>query len=191
MAQAPDPVRDGILWIAEDFSRIVRDARPEELGAPTEGTRWTNRQLLFHLVLGQNIAWSAIPLFGLFSHLPPAASRSWSRLLEACTGPYNWVNWAGSAAAGQLLAPGAMVRMMERTTVAIIAWYDRADEAALARGMSVPPSWDPYFSPWMSRREILAWAPQHYRHHRGQLTLTTIADSGPGHAERPDPTPPA
>lgn len=188
MAQAVDPVRDDVLWIAEDFSGLVRRARPEELGAPTEGTRWSNRQLLFHMVLGQNIARAAIPLFGFFSHLPPGASRSWSRLLEAWTGPYNWVNWAGSAAGGQLLGTASMSRMMESTTGGIITWYDRADEAALARGMSVPPSWDPYFSPWMSRRDVLAWAPKHYRHHRRQLTLTTIDEGDPGPGRDTDPT---
>jgi hypothetical protein len=167
-------VREDLLWIADDFGRIVHAAKASELDLPTDGTRWTNRQLLFHMVLGQNIALSAIPLFGLFSHLPPPASRIWSRLLEACAGPYNWVNWAGSAAAGHALKPAAMQGMMERTTRTIVGWYDRADEAALERGMSMPTSWDPYFTAWMSRRDALAWAPKHYRHHRAQLTLTTL-----------------
>ena len=169
-----DPVRADLLWVAGDFRRIVESAAAAELDLPTDGTRWTNRQLLFHMVLGQNIALSAIPLFGLFSRLPPPASRSWSRLLDACAGPYNWVNWAGSAAAGQALPPAAMQRMMDRTTRTILAWYDRADETALGRGMTMPASWDPYFTPWMSRRDALEWAPKHYRHHRAQLTLTTL-----------------
>ena len=40
--------------------------------------------------------------------------------------------------------------------------------------MTIPPSWDPYFSSWMDRAELMAWAPTHYRHHRRQLTLTTL-----------------
>ena len=31
---------------------------------------------------------------------------------------------------------------------------------------------DPYFTAWMSRSDLLAWAPKHYRHHRAQLTLS-------------------
>ena len=53
----------------------------------------------------------------------------------------------------------------------LIHWGDRATAADLARGMSVPPGWDPYFAAWMSRADLLAWAPKHYRHHRAQLTL--------------------
>ncbi|BCT75153.1 hypothetical protein SCMU_09950 [Sinomonas cyclohexanicum] len=169
-------MRRDLLWIAEDFGLIVGTVQASELGAPTRGTRWTNRQLLFHMVLGQNIALTSIPLFGAFSRLPPAASRAWSAALEACTGPYDWVNWAGAVAGARVLGVGAMGRMMDRTTRVIVNWYDRAGPGALARGMSVPPSWDPYFSDWMDRRGILEWAPKHYRHHRGQLTLSTLPD---------------
>ncbi|MEO5315175.1 DinB family protein [Pseudarthrobacter sp. CC12] len=169
-----DPVKAELLWTAADFRSIVLRALADELDLPSSGTRWTNRQLLFHMVLGQNIALLGIPLLGLFSRLPPAASRNWSRLLEACLGPYNWVTWAGSAAAGQVLKPQSMLRMMDRTTGTIVNWYDRADEEALERGMTMPLSWDPYFASWMNRRAILGWAPKHYRHHRKQLTLTTL-----------------
>lgn len=169
-----DPVRVNLLWIAADFRSIIQSARADELDLPSRGTRWTNRQLLFHLVLGQNITLSGIPLFGLFSILPAAASRGWSRLLDACAGLYNWVNWAGSAAAGQVLKPEGMLRMMDTTTKIIVNWYDGADQKALSRGMTMPTSWDPYFTPWMDRRAIFEWAPKHYRHHRAQLTLTTL-----------------
>jgi hypothetical protein len=171
-----DPVRTGLLWIAEDFRRIVGSATPAELAAPSRGTRWTNRQLLFHLVLGQNIARVSIPLFGGFSRLPPGASRAWSAMLEAFTRPYDWVNWFGSVAGARALSTAAMERMMQRSTRAILAWYDRADAGDLARGMSVPPSWDPYFSAWMNRADMLSWAPKHYRHHRAQLTLSSLPD---------------
>jgi hypothetical protein len=40
--------------------------------------------------------------------------------------------------------------------------------------MTIPPSWDPYFSTWMDRAELITWAPMHYRQHRWQLTLTTL-----------------
>ena len=89
-----DPLRRQLLWVAEDFRQIIDTAPARELDAPTRGTRWTNRQLLFHMVLGQNIALTSIPLIGAFSRLPPGASREWSRRLQAFTGPYNWVNWA-------------------------------------------------------------------------------------------------
>lgn len=174
-----DPVKADLLWIAADFRGIVLAASNDELDLPSIGTRWTNRQLLFHMALGQNIALAGIPLLWLFSRLPPSASRRWSRLLNACAGPYNWVNWAGSAAGGRFLKPRGALRMLERTTRTIVAWYDRADSRALSRGMTMPTLWDPYFLPWMSRRDVLEWAPKHYRHHRAQLSLTTLPSLPP------------
>ena len=175
-----DPVKADLLWIAADFRNIVLGASDDELDLPSIGTRWTNRQLLFHMVLGQNITLAGIPLLGLFSHLPPPASRTWSRLLDSCARPYNWVNWAGSAAGGQVLKPAGMLRMMDRTTAVIVNWYGHANQDALGRGMTMPTAWDPYFMPWMSRRDVLEWAPKHYRHHRAQLSLTTLPSLPPG-----------
>ena len=63
---------------------------------------------------------------------------------------------------------------MARDTKWLVGWADGATEAELARGMSVPPSWDPYFSAWMTREDLLEWAPKHYRHHRAQLTLSNV-----------------
>ena len=173
-ASGKDPVREDLLWIAADFRKIILAVPDDELDLPSIGTRWTNRQLLFHMALGQNIALAGIPLLGLVSHLPPSASRNWSRLLDACAGPYNWVNWAGSAAGGKVLTPRAMLGMMDRTTRMIVAWYDRADSRAMGRGMTMPTRWDPYFAPWMDRKDIMEWAPKHYRHHRAQLSLTAL-----------------
>lgn len=169
-----DQARADLLWIASDFRHIVDDARTGELSLPSNGTRWTNRQLLFHMVLGQNIALTSVWLFGMFSRLPPGASRAWSGMLARCTRPYNWVNWAGAVVGARVLAPGSMARMMDRSTAALVHRLDRAAPVDLARGMSVPPSWDPYFFEWMDRRDILEWAPKHYRHHRAQLSLRNL-----------------
>lgn len=48
-----DPVRGQLEWVVGDYAAILKAARPEELDLPTAGTRWTNRQLLFHMLLGQ------------------------------------------------------------------------------------------------------------------------------------------
>ena len=55
MAASSDPVRADVEWIARDYWTILKAARPEELDLPTKGTAWTNRQLLFHMLLGQRV----------------------------------------------------------------------------------------------------------------------------------------
>lgn len=167
--------RAGLVWILADFEQLVADSPLELLDAPSRGTRWTNRQLLFHMWFGQRIARVFIPLIGGFSRLPPRISRGWVLLLTAVTRPYGWINYAASAAGGRVLPLRIMSRWMRRDTQWLLRWADAASPADLERGMDVPTSWDPYFLPWMSRADLLAWAPKHYRHHRDQLTLGPTA----------------
>lgn len=167
---APD-VRAELEWMRDDFDQLVSNATPGFLAAPSNGTKWTNRELLFHLWFGQRIARAFLPIIGVFSRLPPGASRAWARLLTAATEPYEWINYVASAAAGRIVPVETVRAWMRHDTGMLIRWADRATPTDLARGMSVPQSWDPYFLPWMSRGDLLAWAPKHYRHHRGQLSL--------------------
>jgi len=160
-----------LVWIPDDFDRLVTNAATELLDGPTAGTKWTNRELLFHLWFGQRITRVFIPLIGGFSRLPPGASLAWARLLAAATEPHEWINYTASKLGGRLVPLQVARCWMHHDTDSILRWADHASPEDLSRGMSVPPSWDPYFLPWMSRTDLLEWAPKHYRHHLAQLTL--------------------
>jgi hypothetical protein len=158
-------------WIRADYDAITRDAAPGRLDALSDGTRWTNRELLFHMWFGQRIARVMVPVMGGVSRLPAAASRGYARMLAGATGPYEWVNYAASVGGARVAGLDRARRWMAHDTDWLVRWGERATEADLRRGMSVPRQWDPYFAPWMSRSDLLEWAPRHYRHHRQQLTL--------------------
>jgi len=174
MAISSDQVRADLESIARDYRAILKAARPEELDLPTNGTAWTNRQLLFHMLLGQRITRMVIPVMGVFSRLPAGASRGWAAAMTAATPLYNRLNFAGGVVGGRLFTEARMGRQMEAVTAKILHFYDQASPSDLSRGMTIPPSWDPYFSTWMDRAQLMTWAPKHYQHHRRQLTLTTI-----------------
>src|SRR5215469_17768335 len=80
------------------FRRLVEDASRDDLARPTDGTRWTNQQLLFHMLLGYLIMRPLFVLARIFARLPAGNSRVFARLLDATTGPFNWVNYLGSCA---------------------------------------------------------------------------------------------
>lgn len=166
-------VRRELEWVRDDFAALVGSVTRAELDAPSNSTRWTNRELLFHMWFGQRIARLFIPLMGLFSRLPEPVQRGWARLLTAATGPYSWVNYIGSVGGARLLGLGFARRMMDADTARLLHWAERATERDLARGMHVPTAWDPYFSEVMTRADVLAWAPKHYRHHRTQLRVAS------------------
>jgi hypothetical protein len=157
--------------MARDFADLLVSAPTDRLDELTDGTRWTNRQLLWHMAFGQHIARVLMPVVGAFSTLPRPVSRWYATVLSAATVPYDWVNYAGSAAGARLTGLRLARRWMRRDTEWLLSWGAGATDAQLASGMSVPIRWDPYFTPWMSRHDVLVWTKRHYDHHRAQLTL--------------------
>lgn len=160
-----------LRWVRDDFDTLVRAASPLELAAPTSGTRWTNRELLFHMWFGQRITRVFVPLSATFSRLPASVSGRYAQMLTRASRPYEWINYAGGVVGGRVVSADRVRRWMHTDTEAILGWADQATDGELDRGMSVPSGWDPYFTSWMSRRDVLDWAPKHYQHHRAQLTL--------------------
>jgi hypothetical protein len=65
------------------FHSLLTAASRSDLRRGTAGTRWTNEQMLFHMVFGYIIVLALLRLVGLFSRLPASASRGFARVLDA------------------------------------------------------------------------------------------------------------
>jgi hypothetical protein len=81
------------------FHQLLDHATPGDLGRPSEGTRWTNEQLLFHMLFGYLIARALLVLTRTFAQLPEWASMAFARLLDAARTPFHLINYTGSASA--------------------------------------------------------------------------------------------
>lgn len=158
-------------WMQRDFDDLVRSAASADLDRHTDATRWTNRELLFHMWFGQRIARVVVPLIGLTSRLPLWLTRAYAKVLTRATRPYEWINYVGAVVGVRVVGLDRARRWMAADTAWLLTWAQNASPAELARGMDVPETWDPYFASWMNRRDVLEWSPQHYRHHRAQLVM--------------------
>ncbi|MGM7777371.1 hypothetical protein ACSVHC_15310 [Arthrobacter sp. KNU-44] len=70
-----------------------------ELQRKSNGTRWTNEELLFHMVFGYMIFRSLLPLVRIMSRLPRSWGRRFAAGLNAAAGPFDVVNYWGSRVA--------------------------------------------------------------------------------------------
>ena len=154
-----------------DFRRLVETASPAELSRPSDGTKWTNRQLLFHMLFGYLLVRVLIRLVRGFSRLPDGASRAFAAALNAATRPFHVVNYVGSLGGGRVLGRRRMARLMDRVTGSLQTALDRESDDVLERSMHFPVGWDPYFKDVMTLGDVYHYATQHYDHHRRQLTL--------------------
>ena len=141
------------------------------LRRPSNGTRWTNRELLFHMVLGYAVVRVLLPLVRLMGRLPAPVGRGWAALLNAAARPFHQVNYWGPVVAARVLTPAQIDALGARATVGLQRSLQRETEVALHRGMPLPTRWDPYFREWMSLAEVYRYATTHFEHHRRQLTL--------------------
>ena len=154
-----------------DVHHLLATATPDRLRARTDGTRWSNEQLLFHMVFGFLVVRRLLPLVRLLSVLPPWVGRAFAALLDAGRVPFHWVNYAGSCGGAMVFNHARMGWLCDRTIDHLVRSLEREPSERLGRGMPFPTSWDPYFTPFMTLGEVYAYPVLHYRHHRAQLTL--------------------
>jgi hypothetical protein len=74
---------------SQDFHRLLHRATAAELRRPSEGTRWTNQQLLFHMLFGYLVVRALLVPVHIFGLLPAAASKTFARLLDSARTPFH------------------------------------------------------------------------------------------------------
>ena len=153
------------------FHRLLDDATEADLRRPTDGTRWTNEQLLFHMLFGYILIRPLLVLMRIFKRLPRGASRSFARLLNAGTRPFDVVNYLGPLGGAKLLGRRRMGSAFDRMIAYLHRRLDAERDAGLAVGMHYPTRWDPYFRDVMTVADLYRYPTQHFDFHRQQLTL--------------------
>jgi hypothetical protein len=160
-----------------EFHRLLAEAEREDAWAkPTRGTRWTNEQLLFHMLFGYIIVQRLIVLVKLFSRLPDQVSRAYARALDAATRPFDVINYYGSCAGALVYNRRRMGAKMDRVIAALQRKLAREHEDAFRPGMHFPTRWDPFFTDYMTLEGVYRYPGQHFDFHKRQLRLNSPAD---------------
>ena len=169
-----EQIRAEMDRVREDFVHLLSTATRSELNQPTDGTKWNNEQLLFHMLFGYLLVRNLRVLVWAFSRLPDGASRAFAATLDVGTRPFHAINYVSSLFGGRVLGLVGMERVMDRVLDSLQASLREASDELLERGMHFPVGWDPYFKSFMTMRDVYHYPTQHYDHRR-QLTLTTNA----------------
>jgi hypothetical protein len=160
-----------------EFHRLLAEAtRHDTWTKPTRGTRWTNEQLLFHMVFGYMIVQRLLVLVKMFGWLPHQASRVFARGLTAATGPFDAINYYGSCAAALVYNRRRMGTKMDRVIAALQHRAGHESDESLHRGMHFPTRWDPFFKDYMTLADVYRYPGEHFEFHAGQLTLNVTHD---------------
>ena len=77
----------------KEFRRLLDGATAADLRRPSDETKWTNQQLLFHMLFGYLVVRALLPLTRLFGRLPGGASAAFARLLDRVRWAFRLVNY--------------------------------------------------------------------------------------------------
>jgi hypothetical protein len=155
-----------------EFRELLSKASPASLRRRSDGTRWTNRQLLFHMLFGYLIVRTLMPLVDTLGKRPASWSRRFAASLNAGQRPFHLINYLGSCGGGQLLPTSIMTKLMDRTIHSLQRKLAAETDQSLALTMHFPTAWDPYFKDTMSVFDVYHYGTQHFEHHRKQLTVS-------------------
>jgi hypothetical protein len=164
-------IRDEMERARQTFHQLLDHATAAELRRPSDGTRWTNEQLLFHMLFGYLIVRALLVLARIFGRLPDWASMAFGRLLDTVRTPFHLINYAGSCIGARIIPRSRMGGALDRVIAALQRRLEREPAADLRRGMHYPTSWDPFFASYMTLYGLYRYPTQHFDYHRQQLTL--------------------
>jgi hypothetical protein len=154
------------------FHQLLAAAGPDDWAASTHGTRWTNEQLLFHMVFGYMVVQRLLPLVRLMGRLPDGVSAAHALLLNSATKPFHEINYYGSCAAALVYNRRRMGAKLDRVIASMQRQLAQETDEQLRRGMHFPPRWDPFFSDYMTLEDVYGYPGRHFDFHAAQLSFT-------------------
>jgi hypothetical protein len=137
---------------------------------PSDGTKWSNDELLFHMMFGYMIVWSLIWLVKFFSRMPIKVSVIFAAILNVFTGPFNTANYLGSRVGARIYPHDRMGAKFDRVVKSLRRRLAAERDDSLRRQMCFPPRWDPFFKERMSLADVYRYPTQHFDFHRRQLS---------------------
>ncbi|GAB1640460.1 DinB family protein [Krasilnikovia sp. MM14-A1259] len=165
------PIHDDLERVRLDLHQLVERATASQLRRRTDGTKWTNGQMLWHMVFGYLIVWRLLPGVRLCGRLPDGYSRRFAAALNASTRPFHLINYLGGRGGALVFHGPRLTRQLDRIMNRLHRRLDAETEESLARQMHFPVDWDPFFADTMTVADIYHNGTQHYDFHRAQLTL--------------------
>ena len=165
-------ILDEFASVRREFRNLVEVMSEDDLARLSNGTKWTNRELLFHMLFGYLIVRTLVWFCRALSRLPPNATKPAVALMNLSVRPFNWINYIGSVIGAKAFSPRRMSDILDKVTSTLGRWLVDTPDHRLSRRVCVPTKWDPFFKPHMTIFELYHYPTQHFEFHKRQLNLS-------------------
>jgi hypothetical protein len=111
-----DAVRNELHRVRTTFAHHVTEMTSEDLRQKSNGTQWTNREVLFHMLFGYLLVLNLLRIAKLLGPLPRWSTKPFAAILNFGTPLFHRINYLGSVIGGRILQPHVMVRRFDWVT---------------------------------------------------------------------------
>lgn len=130
---------------------------------------WTNGEILAHMTFGFLIMNALLPLARLWGRMPKDSSKWFAWLLNAFTGPFNWINAIGARGQGKVFTHHRIGKIYDRAYFSLLRKIDSIQADEWERGMYYPVKWDSNFDEFMTLEKLFHYPVIHFNFHLNQI----------------------
>ena len=151
------------------FHALLGSMTEDDMHRQSLNPGWTNGEILAHMTFGFLILVVLMPMARLWGRLPKASSRPFAWLLNAVTGPFNWINALGARGQGRVFTYPRAGKIFDYVHTSLLKQVDSIGDDEWQRGMYYPVRWDSNFDEFMTLEKLFHYPVVHFNFHLGQI----------------------
>jgi len=154
------------------FHKALSSLSEHDFQKQSLNSGWTNGEVLAHMTFGFIIVNVLVPMARLWGKLPKSSSRWFAWLLNAFTGPFNWINALGARGQGKVFTRNRIGKIYDRTHFSILRKIHSIKDDEWEHGMYYPTKWDSNFDEFMTLEKLFHYPVMHFSFHLNQISRT-------------------
>jgi hypothetical protein len=154
-----------------EFHQLLNSLSEKDFHRQSLNPGWTNSEILAHMTFGFIIVNVLLPMARLWGRLPKGSSKWFAQLLNAFTGPFNWINALGARGQGKVFTHKRIGNIYDRVYFSLVKKINSIQDDEWERGMYYPTKWDPNFDEFMTLEKLFHYPVKHFNFHLTQIAL--------------------
>lgn len=152
------------------FHSLLASLSEEDFQKQSLNPGWTNGEILAHMTFGFIIINVLLPMARLWGRLPRGSSKWFARLLNAFTGPFNWINALGARGQGRFFTRQRIGKIYDQVYYSLLKKINSIKDDEWEHGMYSPTKWDPNFDEFMTLEKWFHYPVTHFNFHLMQIS---------------------
>ncbi|HET6594029.1 MAG TPA: maleylpyruvate isomerase N-terminal domain-containing protein [Anaerolineales bacterium] len=152
-----------------EFQNLLNSLSQQEFRQQSLNPGWTNGEIIAHMAFGFLVVNVLLPLARVWGRLPKSSSKWFAWLLNALTGPFNWINALGARGQGKVFTQQRVGSIYDRVYFSLLKKANSIKDDEWERGMYYPTKWDSNFDEFMTLEKLFYYPIRHFHFHRTQI----------------------